>query len=163
MVACRWTKLDDPKQRVVIESGSAAGDTPARTWADAIISLCESDPQAQQNMTELSIDCHKCFSIAGDAESTVSVAVTTPEQYELRSHEEFFFNPDTISQDTTPITPQNTASYVPRKTLQDSPVLEMVWRVLYSPQNQQLRARKPLWYLRGLVEFAEVDEMVRLW
>ena len=163
MVACRWTKLDDPNQRIVIESRNGGGDTAPKTWSEAIISLCESDPQAQQNMTEISIDCHKCFSVGSDTESTVSVAVTTPEQYELRSQEDFIFNPDIISQDDTPITPQNTASYVPRVKLQSSPLLEMVWRVLYSPQNQQMRARKPLWYLRSPVEFSEVNQMVRLW
>ena len=163
MVACRWTKLKDPKQRVVLESRNGAGDSLPRSWSEAIISLCETDPQAQQNMTELSIDCHKCFSIANDTESTVSVAVTTPDQYELRPQEEFIFHPDSISQDNTPITPQNTASYIPRALLESSPVLEMVWRVLYSPQNQQIRARKPLWYLTGSVVFAEVNQMVRLW
>ena len=163
MVVCRWTSLNDPKQMVVVESRNGSGDAAPRTWSEAIITLCESDAQAQQNMTELSIDAHKCFNIESSTECTVSVAVSTPERYELKPQEDSIFNPDAISRNDVPITPQNTGSYVPRHMLESSPALEIVWRVLYTPQNQQIGMRKPLWFLAGSLNFTEIGEMVRLW
>lgn len=163
MVICQWTSLQDDKQRVVIESRSNGGDAAPRCWAEAIISLCETDPIAQQNMTELSIDGHKCCAVGTENECAVSVAVTTPEQYVLVCKEDCIFVPDRISQDAIPISAQTTGSYIPRRLLEASPALEKVWRVLYKPQSQDITMRKPLWFLAGSLSFTEVGEMVRIW